>query len=208
MSKDNDNILGAGNLPRRGVPASPAQPIMQEMPVAPAQPAASTQPSADPVAVPPVAPVQPVAPAQSVTAAQLSAAPASAQFDSFKFQGGYNSESVQQLQGVGKGLGVASLITGISSFVLIIFLPVFNLLFGLAGVVLGIVAGVKKQPKGLWITGIVFGGLAIVITLVGIFALAYYFVNNSDAIEELHKNGFITDETYRTFKEQLEQVNN
>lgn len=70
-----------------------------------------------------------------------------------------------------QGLAIAALIVGIVAF-FIGWMPFFGFLVGMTAVVLGIIAIVKKQPKGLAVTGLVLGGLAaatsIVITIVAI----------------------------------------
>lgn len=64
-----------------------------------------------------------------------------------------------------KGLAIASLSIGILALALC-FLPVLSVLIGGAAVALGIIALQKAQPKGLSWTGIVTGGLGVIISLI------------------------------------------
>lgn len=64
-----------------------------------------------------------------------------------------------------KGLAVASLSIGILALALC-FLPVLSVLIGGAAVALGIIALQKAQPKGLSWTGIVTGGLGVIISII------------------------------------------
>lgn len=59
------------------------------------------------------------------------------------------------------GLAIASLVVGIGAFLTGI-LPVIGALIGAAAVVLGVIALVKKQPKGFAITGLVLGAVALI----------------------------------------------
>lgn len=63
-----------------------------------------------------------------------------------------------------RGLALAALIVGIVAFLLGL-LPVVGLLIGLAAVALGIAAIIKKQPKGLAVTGIVLGAIALITSI-------------------------------------------
>ncbi len=58
-----------------------------------------------------------------------------------------------------KGLALTALIVGIVAFLLGL-VPVLGIILGLTGVVFGIIALVKKQSKGLAITGLVLAGIA------------------------------------------------
>lgn len=64
-----------------------------------------------------------------------------------------------------KGFAVASLSTGILALALC-FLPVLSVLIGGAAVALGIIALQKAQPKGLSWTGIVTGGLGVIVSII------------------------------------------
>lgn len=74
----------------------------------------------------------------------------------------------------GKGLGITSMAVGLVALLTAIiaaayFAPAAFIggFFGLIAVVLGIIALVKKQrPKGTWITGLVAGGIAMLLGLV------------------------------------------
>lgn len=65
---------------------------------------------------------------------------------------------------VPQGLAIAALVVGIVAF-LSGWAPVFGMIVGIAAVVLGVVATVKKQNKVMSIFGIVLGGLAIIASL-------------------------------------------
>ena len=62
------------------------------------------------------------------------------------------------------GLALAALIVGIGAF-LFGLIPVFGALVGIAAVVLGIVALRKQQSKGMAVTGIVLGGIAVLASI-------------------------------------------
>ncbi|MCW1250530.1 MmpS family protein [Acaricomes phytoseiuli] len=63
------------------------------------------------------------------------------------------------------GLAIAALILGIIAFILafIPFINVLSFLLGLIGLILAIVALVKKQSKGMSITGLALSGLSLII---------------------------------------------
>ena len=64
-----------------------------------------------------------------------------------------------------KGLALASLITGIASF-LFGWLPLIGFPTGVAAIITGVLAMKRKQPKGLWLTGLILGAIG---TLASIF---------------------------------------
>ena len=61
----------------------------------------------------------------------------------------------------GKGLAIAALICGILGLITC-WVPFLGLILAIVGVVLGIVALVKKSSKGMSIAGLICGGLALV----------------------------------------------
>lgn len=65
----------------------------------------------------------------------------------------------------GKGLAIAALVVGIVAF-LTGLVPFLGLILGLAAVVLGVIALVKRQPKGLAITGTALGAVALIVSLI------------------------------------------
>ncbi len=72
-----------------------------------------------------------------------------------------------------RGLAIAALILGIAAFVTV-WVPILGLLLGIVGVVLGIVALVKRQPKGLALTGLILGGLGFlggIVSTIVVFSL-------------------------------------
>ena len=63
-----------------------------------------------------------------------------------------------------KGLALTALIVGIVSFLLGL-VPVLGIILGLVGVGFGVFALVKRQPKGLALTGTILAGCAIVASI-------------------------------------------
>lgn len=79
-----------------------------------------------------------------------------------------------------KGLAISALIVGIVGF-LMGLLPVVGAIIGVAAVVLGVIALVKAQPKGLAVTGLVLGACAIIASVgmtAGLGALTSEVVKN------------------------------
>lgn len=66
---------------------------------------------------------------------------------------------------VKKGLAIAALILGIVALVTV-WVPILGVSLAVVGVILGIVAVVKKQPKGLGLTGLILSAVAAVVGLV------------------------------------------
>ena len=62
------------------------------------------------------------------------------------------------------GMAIAALIVGIVAF-LFGLIPVFGAIVGIAAVVLSILALRKEQSKGMAITGIVLGGIAVLVSI-------------------------------------------
>lgn len=83
------------------------------------------------------------------------------------------------------GLGLTALIVGIGAFVFG-WVPVLGFILGGAAIVFGILALVKKQSKGMGITGIVLGVIAVITCLIVtiIFSITAAVVSSApDAIE-------------------------
>lgn len=145
--------------------AAPAAPVAESAPAA-YQAAAPAAPAVTPA--PPAYTAQPISPAYTPTGAQQ--------------QPAYGVQAPQQpafavpAQPVAderpKGLAVTALVTGIAGFLFTIILP-FGAIIGLVAVGFGIAAAVKKQHKGMWITGLVLGVLAILGTI-ALFGLALW----------------------------------
>lgn len=78
------------------------------------------------------------------------------------------------------GLAIAALIVGIIA-ILSCFVPFFGFLVGAAAIVLGIIALKKPAGKGFGITGLVLGGITVVINLIFIafFILAFAAVGDA-----------------------------
>ncbi len=68
------------------------------------------------------------------------------------------------------GFAIAALIVGIVAF-LSGLAPVWGLLVGLAAAALGVIALMKKQNKGLALTGLILGGIAALTSLIVTIAL-------------------------------------
>lgn len=70
-----------------------------------------------------------------------------------------------------QGLAVAALVLGIAAFVSA-WIPFLGLLVALVGAVIGVMALVRRQPKGLAVTGTVLSGLGLVWALVVTISLS------------------------------------
>lgn len=77
------------------------------------------------------------------------------------------------------GLAIAALVVGIGAF-LFGLVPVFGALVGIAAVVLGVLAVRKQQSKGMAVTGIVLGAIAVVSSLAMAFGLGAIMSGASD----------------------------
>jgi len=71
-----------------------------------------------------------------------------------------------------KGLAISALVLGIAAFLLGL-VPILGALLGVAAVVLGILALVKKQSKGLSITGLVLGAVGAISSFIAGIALLF-----------------------------------
>lgn len=76
-----------------------------------------------------------------------------------------NNANTEPEQPQGKGLAIAGMVCGIAALVLICcFWPV-AIVVGLAGLVLSVIALVKKQSKGMSIAGIITSALALLFSI-------------------------------------------
>lgn len=78
--------------------------------------------------------------------------------------------------GAPKALALSALIVGIVAF-LTGLLPVLGAILGVAAVILGIIALVRKQSKGLSITGIVLGAIALIVSVAMTIGFAAFTSN-------------------------------
>lgn len=69
-----------------------------------------------------------------------------------------------------KGLAITALVLGIAA-VLTAFIPVVGAVFGIAAIVLAVLALKRRQSKGLSVTGLVLGALSTITSLIVTFAL-------------------------------------
>jgi hypothetical protein len=81
-----------------------------------------------------------------------------------------------------KGLGIAALVLGIVAFVFS-WIPILGLLIALSAVVLGILALVKRQPKGFSITGMSLGAFALISALVFTSSFFAFVGTSTSSIE-------------------------
>lgn len=93
----------------------------------------------------------------------------------------WNGQNPQQ-QG-GNGLGIASMVLGIISLVLFLFL--INIPMAIVAIALGIVQLTKKSAKGMAVTGIVTGAAAILLT---ILFWAFAFSVSSESLTDDYYN--------------------
>lgn len=90
------------------------------------------------------------------------------------------------------GLAIAALVVGIVAFLLGL-LPVLGAIVGLAGVGLGVFALVKKQSKGLAITGLVLAGCAVIASI-GVTAGIANLGNDLDRLASEQSESVTSDE--------------
>lgn len=167
------------NLPNGEQPTTPLQPpaasaeppaVPPTTPIAPQQPPTVQQPQ-QPAGNAPQPPaygsVPPAAPQQGGQPPYGSAPPQVPQMP----QPGYAAGGYPPVQP--KGLALSSLIVGIASLVFF-WTWVIGLLGGIAAVVLGIIGLRKGQSKGMSLTGIITGGVAVLIS-VGVIIFTLFF---------------------------------
>ncbi|HPZ35227.1 MAG TPA: DUF4190 domain-containing protein [Microbacteriaceae bacterium] len=90
-----------------------------------------------------------------------------------------------------KGLAIAALVVGIIAF-LTGLVPVVGIVLGAVGLVLGIIALVKKQPKGLALTGTILAAVALVVSLVATIVAGAF---TSAVVETVNEQTSVTSET-------------
>lgn len=81
-----------------------------------------------------------------------------------------------------KGLAIAALITGLASLLTMLFIWL-SVACGIAAITLGIIALVKRQSKGMSITGIITGGVGILGSIVVLIVASFLLAGLSSAIE-------------------------
>lgn len=86
-----------------------------------------------------------------------------------------------------KSLALTALIVGIVAF-LIGWVPVLGFIVGAAAVAFGIIALAKKQPKGLSITGLILGALAVITSIAMTIGVAAF----TEAITEPTETAEVT----------------
>ncbi len=91
-------------------------------------------------------------------------------------------------------LGVLALIAGILAF-LLGFIPVFGVIVALAAVALSIIALIKQQPKGLSISGLVLGGIALLTSLIMTVVFAFAVTSDPDFSRGVAAAGSDTEKT-------------
>ena len=157
-------------VPESGTPA-PVEP----QPQAPAGGEYTTAPAADQYGQPAAYPSAPPA-----YGAVPDANPYAQQPPAYGQQPGYPAQAAPYGYNAGyavappKGMSIASLITGIGSIVtLTIGIGFFA---GIAAVILGFIAK-KNQPyaKGMWLTGIITGFVAIGISVIGVIGIILFY---------------------------------
>ncbi|AWB88253.1 DUF4190 domain-containing protein [Homoserinimonas hongtaonis] len=82
-----------------------------------------------------------------------------------------------------KGLAIAALVTGLVSLVTVVFFWL-SIACGIAAVVLGIIALVKRQSKGMSITGIVTGAVGIVGSIIAFIVMTLLLTGFTAALAE------------------------
>ncbi len=113
-----------------------------------------------PVEVQPVVPVEPVT-SPSTTSASTTSAFAASSPTTVRSPGRSPNLS---------GFALAALILGIVAF-MVGLVPVLGIILGAVAVALGVVALLKKQRKGLAVTGLALGGVALLVSLSTTIAL-------------------------------------
>lgn len=83
-----------------------------------------------------------------------------------------------------KGLAIAALILGIVALVTS-WVPILGLILGGVGLILGIIAVVKKQPKGLGLTGLILSVVSLIVGLIVSIVGAVALFSLGTALEEL-----------------------
>ncbi|MEJ6490630.1 hypothetical protein PQI23_12955 [Leucobacter sp. USCH14] len=157
---------------------TPLQPAASVPPGAPVPPDASVPPSAPVSPGAPVPPGAPAAPGHGALPPQGPQGP----------QQGYGPGGYPPAQP--KGLAIAALVVGIASLVFFWFW-ILGLLGGIAAVILGILALRKRQSKGMSLTGLITGGVAVLasigVLVFSLFILGSVINAGNGAINELEQ---------------------
>ena len=69
------------------------------------------------------------------------------------------------MENKGKGFSIAALILGICALVFC-WIPVVNWILAILAVVFGIIGLVKKAKKGMAITGLILGGISLLVAII------------------------------------------
>lgn len=108
--------------------------------------------------------------------------------------GGQFSEDYGSGKGKGQGMGIASMVCGILSIVMIC-LPYGPIILGIVGVALGIAQIVKNESKGMAIAGIVCGIIGtvdyIILLVIGMMMLEAAGGDINQLIRQLEDAGLI-----------------
>lgn len=83
----------------------------------------------------------------------------------------------------GNGFAIAALVLGIIAFVFG-WLGAFNILTAILAVVFALVAMKKNQSKGLWITGLVLGGIGLLTSLLVAFVFGAALLNADKTLDK------------------------
>lgn len=101
-----------------------------------------------------------------------------------------------------KGLAIAALVVGIVAF-LTGLVPVGGALVGIAAIILGAIALSKKQPKGLALTGLILGAVAVIASIGMTIGLGAVGNEVTKSLEELEST--TTTETSPATEEPAEE---
>lgn len=177
-----------GNEPSQNTPVPPVPGTTPDAPAVPVAPAVPESPAAAPAY--PSAPEFPAAPASPVADAQQPApgAPYAAAAPAAPAGAPYAGAAPVYPTGPAKpkGLAIAGMSIGIAGLVLS-WVPFFGVLLALVGVVISIIAMVKKQPIGFTLTGLITGAIGLIIgafvTIALMATLAMVAAGGGDLVE-------------------------
>lgn len=199
------NVPGDDTAPQQPTTPAPAAPA------APVPPAAPAAPQAPAYVQNPAAPAAPQAPAYAQDPAAPPVPPVPPQQGGFPTpppQGDFPPAPPSQP----KGLAITALVLGLVALVgglIFSWLPfvggAITILVGIAAVILGIMALKKAQSKGMSLTGLITGGVAIVLGIGAIIAWSVVFSSASTAIDEFEST--ITEELDSpTFEDETDDI--
>lgn len=160
-----------------------------EFPASPSQPDAGG-PTGVPQPQNPQPPLYPQTPQQPPTYSQPSAPqapaypPAGGPPQAPQYAQGQQYPQPPQGPVTPKGLAITALILGIAALIFA-WVPFLGFILGAVGVILGIMALVKKQPKGLGLTGLILSAVAVIAGLIVTIIAAVALFSFGAAIEEL-----------------------